>query len=355
MQLEWLQPIILAKPWPMTTADTSLLLAVFERTPDMICIVDKEGWFRQVNQAVLHTLGYSREELLARPVAALIHPDDLERTRLKRNDLLNNDPLINFQNRYISKDGSVVWLQWTSVYIPEKEIVFAIAKNITAQKKAELEIEENFKKYKALTAHFKHLVEEDRQYVSTALHEELGQLATVLKLHFEWLSTLPLLFDNNSQALIEQGMTAAQILIDKIRKLSYAISPAQIDDLGLDTAMRSLCDEFVRMAGLPCKYVSSFEEDKLTREIKLDLFRICQEALTNILQYGQSTQVSVHLVQRKTRIELVIRDNGGGVKHESKQSFGLKNMRRRAHSINGEFDVKTKRSEGTTVSIRVAT
>ena len=339
----------------MTTEEASLLLAVFEKTLDMICIVDREGWFKQVNQAVIQTLGYTKEELLARPVAALIHPDDLEKTRLKRKNLLQNDPLINFQNRYIAKNGDVIWLQWTSVYIPEKEMVFAIAKNITAKKKAEIKIEENFKKYKELATHFKHLAEQERQYVATALHEELGQLATVLKLHFEWLGTLPLDFDNSSQERIDQGLIVAQILIDKIRKLSYAISPAQIDDLGLEVAMRSLCDEFIRMAGISCKFISSFEEAKLSREIKLDLFRICQEALTNIIQYGQSTQVSVHLVQKKTKIELVIRDNGGGFEHENRQTFGLKNMQRRAHSINGEFDVRTKKHEGTTVSVRVAT
>src|SRR5947208_16928043 len=115
------------------------MLDLFERTFDLVCIVDKPGWFKKVNPAVTKTLGYSEDELFARPVSALIHPDDLEMTAKRRNDLLNNKPLLNFQNRYISKSATIVWLEWTSVYIPEQEVVFAIAKDITARKLVEIE------------------------------------------------------------------------------------------------------------------------------------------------------------------------------------------------------------------------
>ena len=152
---------------------------MFERTLDLVCIVDRQGWFKHVNPAVIKTLGYNRDELFSEPVSARIHPDDKALTRAVREKLLNNEPLVNFQNRYVAKDGRVVWLQWTSVYIPEKEVVFAIAKDITVKRNAEIETEKNFRKYKELTAHFKDLVEKDRQFFASELHEELGQLAAV--------------------------------------------------------------------------------------------------------------------------------------------------------------------------------
>ena len=233
--------------------------------------------------------------------------------------------------------------------------MFAIAKDITIRRNAEIETENNFKKYKELTAHFKDLVEKDRQFFASELHEELGQLASVLKITFEWICSLPLQLDRASQERMQYGLTTAKILIDKIRKLSYSINPSQIDELGLDAVLRSVCNEFVLMTGIRCHYESSFEEEKLNHEIKLDLFRICQEALANVIQHAQATEVAIQLIQKKNKIELSVRDNGKGFEHENKQTFGLKNMHRRAASINGEFAVKSKKSKGTTVSISVET
>src|SRR6476660_6848284 len=92
------------------------LISLFEKTPDLVCIVDKPGWFIDINQAVENTLGYTREELFAQPVSFFIHPEDREKTAARRFELLEEKPLLNFQNRYVTKSGSYVWLEWTSVY-----------------------------------------------------------------------------------------------------------------------------------------------------------------------------------------------------------------------------------------------
>lgn len=81
-----------------------------------------------------------------------MHPEDREPTAYHRTKLLEGTALINFENRYVSKNGKVIWLHWTSTYIPDKEVVFAIAKDVT-QKKIEKEIEENYKKFKRLATH----------------------------------------------------------------------------------------------------------------------------------------------------------------------------------------------------------
>ena len=337
------------------TSEKSLLFDVFEQTLDLVCIVDKKGWFLEVNPAVLHTLGYTKEELFSEPVSSRIHPDDRERTKESRNRLLENEPLLNFQNRYLTRDGRIIWLQWTSVYIPEKEVVFAIAKDITTKKKADLETEENFKKFKELTDHFKQFVEKDRQFFAAELHEELGQLATVIKMDLEWFSSLQFDLDPQSKKRMEQGMNTVQTLINRIRRLSYSINPSQIDDLGLDEVLRSLCREFTCITGIRSEYSGSFNEDILTREIKLDLYRICQEALSNVMKHSHATEVSVRLVQKKKKIELIVRDNGEGFDHENKQTFGLKNMRSRVASVNGEIEIRSIKTKGTRVSATVPT
>jgi PAS domain S-box-containing protein len=328
------------------------MLDLFEKTLDLVCIVNKAGWFLKINPAVVNTLGYAHDELLSRPVAELIHPEDRERTAQRRSELLNNIPLLNFQNRYVAKSGEVVWLEWTSVYIPEREVVFAIAKNITQRKESELEIEENYKKYKNLAAHFKQHVEKDRLYFATELHEELAQLATVAKMDFELVASQ---HSENGMVKkrIEHGLATTQLLIDKIRKLSYSINPARIEDLGLDTVLRALCHEFSAVTGIPSSYNSNYKESHLEYEVKLDLLRICQEALLNVMYHAEATQVTIKLEEKKNRIKLSVIDNGRGFSHKSKNSFGLKNMQGRADFINGELEIESEESKGTKVSVSV--
>lgn len=331
------------------------MLDLFEQTPDLVCIVDKTGWFKKVNPAVIKTLGYSEKELLAQPVSVLIHPGDREITAKRRTDLLNNEPLLNFQNRYVSKNGDIVWLEWTSIYIPGKEVVFAIAKDITSRKIIEIEIENNYKKYKDLAEHFKQHVEKDREYFAAELHEEIAQMATVVRMHFESVERLYNAKDTAVIKSIEHGLATCELLINKIRKLSYSMNPSRIEELGLNVVLKSLCQEFSTLTKIECNYEGRFRENLLDYEIKLDLLRICQEALLNVMHHAQATQVKIKLEAKKNKIELSITDNGKGFSHESKQSFGLSKMHGRAASINGILQIKTAKSKGTTVSVSVDT
>jgi PAS domain S-box-containing protein len=330
------------------------MLDLFERTPDLVCIVSKAGWFKKINPAVIKTLGYTEKELFARPVSELIYPGDREITANRRQQLLNNTPLLNFQNRYVAKSGAIVWLEWTSVYIPEKEVVFAIAKDITSRKQVEIEIEENYKKYKTLASHFKQHVEVDRQNLATELHEELAQIATVIKMDIDLVANQKQV-DEFFHQRVTHAMQTCELLINKIRKLSYSINPSRIEELGLETVLRSLCDEFSEQTGIPCNYQSSYREEDLEYEVKLDLVRICQEALLNVMHHAQATHVKIKLEEKKSRIELSIIDNGKGFQHESRQRFGLRNMHGRAASINGKLQIKSKQEQGTSVTVSVNT
>jgi len=109
----------------------------FEIAPDLLCIAGFDGYFKKINPAVSKTLGYSMEELLSRPISSFIHPEDHEVSARRRSSLSEGQSLINFENRYIAADGSIVWLSWTSVPIKRDQLIFAIAKNITYRKQLE--------------------------------------------------------------------------------------------------------------------------------------------------------------------------------------------------------------------------
>ncbi|HEU4901584.1 MAG TPA: PAS domain S-box protein [Flavisolibacter sp.] len=330
------------------------MFALFEMTPDLVCIVSKEGYFQQINPAVSNKLGYSEEELLASPVSTFIHPDDKERTAQVRSKLLEDQPLLNFQNRYVAKTGESVWLEWTSIYLPDQEIVFAIAKDITAGKKAELALEDNYRKYKNLTTHFKRNIEKDRHFLAAELHEDLAQTAASIKLNLDWIKTCEPHLSDVSKKRIEQVIDTSTILITKIRKLVYSIGEDRIGKFGLQSVLQSLCGEFTALSGIQCRSQINFDESCLSHETKLDIYRICQEALSNSLQHAQASLVTIAVQQVDDQIELTIADNGIGFDpSQEKHTFGFLTMKGRALTINGSLFIESKINNGTKVTLLV--
>lgn len=106
----------------------------FDLSHDLLCIAGFDGYFKRVNPAVCKVLGYTEKELLSKPINYFQHPDDKEITQKYREPILHGKPLTNFENRYITKRGDIVWFAWTSIPVQDEELIYAIAKNITHRK-----------------------------------------------------------------------------------------------------------------------------------------------------------------------------------------------------------------------------
>jgi len=119
------------------STDVFNLELFFELSPDLLCIAGFDGYFKKINPTVSRTLGYSNAELFARPIDSFVHPDDRDITSKSRENIKRDNPLLNFENRYVTKSGEIVWLSWTSMPIKSESVVFAIAKVITHKKKLE--------------------------------------------------------------------------------------------------------------------------------------------------------------------------------------------------------------------------
>lgn len=330
------------------------MFAFFEMTPDLVCIAGKDGFFKKINPAVSKKLGYPEEELFANPVSSFIHPEDKQVTGSERRKLLEGKALINFQNRYITKTGEIVWLEWTSIYLPDKEVVFAIAKDVTQRKQAEKETEEKYQKFKNLAVHFKSIMEEDRKYLAVELHEELAQLASIVKLDFDWLNVNESTLQTSSKKRVEHGLIIAELLINTIRRISFSVSPHMIEDLGLNAALKLHCKEFSILSGVTCTFESAYDESALTREVKLDFFRICQESLMNVMCHAQANNVKVRIENAGSKICLTITDYGNGFEVNSQKPIpGLIRMQERVASINGELTIQSITGKGTTISVTV--
>lgn len=135
----------------------------FDLSPDLLCIAGFDGYLKRINPAVSKLLGYTAEELMSRPINEFVYPDDQISTNLARNELRSRVSLFNFENRYVTKTGDIVWLLWTSLPIESDKLIYAIAKNITYKKELEEErnlhlaeltkINNDFKELTYTTAH----------------------------------------------------------------------------------------------------------------------------------------------------------------------------------------------------------
>lgn len=113
------------------------LSRIFSFSPDIICVAGMDGYFKKVNPAMSRLLGYTQDELLAHPISSFTHPDDRRKTEMEIDAINLNKAAKNFKNRLMAKDGSVVWLSWTTRTFYEEGKVYSIARDITEQKELE--------------------------------------------------------------------------------------------------------------------------------------------------------------------------------------------------------------------------
>jgi PAS domain S-box-containing protein len=103
----------------------------FDSSIDMLCIANYEGYFEDVNPAFIKLLGFTKAELLSKKINDFVFDEDKDATQATRSSLHENKKLVNFQNRYVKKNGEIIWLSWSAVPVDEEKLVYAIAKNIT--------------------------------------------------------------------------------------------------------------------------------------------------------------------------------------------------------------------------------
>ena len=171
----------------------------------------------------------------------------------------------------------------------------------------------------------------------------------------DWISANTPELSGLPKSRMEHASAILELCINKIRKISFAVSPYMLDILGLNKTLQSLCNEFAILNNTPCLFEVSYTETDLTQEIKLDFFRICQEALSNIMLHAQANCVKISIKDIGDQICLSIIDDGNGfdIKHQ-KYISGLTGIRERVVSINGHLTIESENGKGTKIYIKVA-
>lgn len=144
--------------------------------------------------------------------------------------------------------------------------------------------------------------------------------------------------------------------IHVVRRIASELRPSVLDTLGLAAALEWQAQQFQAHTGIMCRYEGAAEHLGLDQEQATAIFRIFQEALTNVLRHAQATRIDVTLEEEAAALVLTISDNGRGITEDEpygQHSLGLLGMRERAHLIGGRLDITGIKGQGTTVLLRV--
>jgi signal transduction histidine kinase len=199
--------------------------------------------------------------------------------------------------------------------------------------------------------------EAERRRISLELHDEAGQFLTALKLSLNMIQTE---LGSHSSALTSQMAEASQLtdtIIEKLRTLAHDLRPPAIDALGLNQVIQDLCRKTARQTGVEIAYSGS--QIDFPTHIQLSLYRVVQEALTNIIKHANASRVEVCLAVDAEQISLVVSDNGCGFSLtdlsalKSFDGIGLLGIQDRIEAIGGAFAIKTQPHQGTILSVMI--
>ncbi|HEY0244742.1 MAG TPA: PAS domain-containing sensor histidine kinase [Mucilaginibacter sp.] len=301
----------------------------FELSPDLICIAGYDGFFKRINPTVSKILGYTNAELFARPINEFVHPDDQDITAGNRENLKKNTPLLNFENRYITKTGEIVWLSWTSMPIDSEKVVFAIAKNITHKRK--LEDDRN-----SHLANLTKINNDLKQLTYTTSHDLRSPVNNLLSI-FSFLD-LSKIQDEETIEFINMLRSAAEDL--KATLNNYVDVLSQKDGLNIDVeevdlkecldailySLRSLIQD--SRAGINI----DFSEAGKIKFNKSYLESIFLNLITNSIKYARTDLAPVITIQSKVEngvSQLIFTDNGMG--------FDMEKVKNRIFGFNQKF------------------
>jgi signal transduction histidine kinase len=229
-------------------------------------------------------------------------------------------------------------------------------KDISERKRTEEQLIRSRRRLRELASHLESAREMERTRIAREVHDELGQSLTALKMELHWcLKRLP----EDDSELLEKARSLPGLVDDNVRlvhRISSELRPGLLDNLGLSAAMEWQATQFQERTGIPYDIVCEPSDIVLDQTRSTALFRIFQEALTNIIRHADATNVEIVLSERAAEVELVVNDNGRGITEQQiadPKSFGLMGIRERVHALGGTVRISGGRDKGTTLWVRI--
>ncbi len=332
--------------------------SIFEKSRDAICLIDSEGRYLMVNDAMCELTGVSREELVDKHYSTFVDKEThelMEQYWLRRQ---GNQPAPDrYEFKLIRTDGDIRIIDNvpTVIHFQDKPpLTLAILRDVTERRRMEDALE-------SMRSKLLNLQESERSKISRVLHDTIGQNIGILDFN---LATIVEILDETSResisGLIDNMRNVIRGTGDKLRDISSGLHPRLVQELGLVAGVHNLIDRFQGATGIEVHSSIQINELHIDESVAVNLYRIVQEALTNIVKHSKCGSVLFEMAVDDGRLGVMVKDDGTGFSLEDvsqrdieQRGMGLFIMEERAKAIGGRLQIHSEPEQGTKVEVEV--
>jgi len=325
--------------------------AVFEAAPDGVVLVDGRGRIREANRRTGELFGYARDELLDAPIECLV-PEAVRDGHVGQRAAFMEDPHarpmgIGLELRGLRSDGTTFPVEISLSPLRTERGLFVIATIRDVTQRLRL---------RAFGLGALRAAEEERRRIARELHDDTAQRLAAIQLRLRLLADESSLSDR--AALLEEVREDLREAGEAVRRIARGLRPPALEDAGVVTALRSHVRARVEEGGPAVDFEADSVDGVLDDEGKLVLYRVVQEALSNIVRHADASSVSIRIERVGRSVRAVIRDDGRGFEvarahREDGRGLGLVGMRERAGLVGGRVEVESEPGGGTRVELEI--
>lgn len=318
-----------------------------------------ELYFPYISEGSESLVGHAPATLRRQEIGlrSVVHPDDRADYHRVQDLAIDSDSDWAWQGRIMTRDGRQRWAEIKAITrrLADGTMVWdGIVWDITESKRIELELASSREQLRELSAHLESVREEEKARIAREVHDELGQMLTVLKLETSMCELAYAQLDPGLNERLNSMKKLIAQLFQLVRDVATALRPP-ILDAGIASAIEWQARRFEARTQIPCLVQVPENLPALSDAKATGLFRILQEALTNVMRHAQAHTVELTLAIDGQDLCLTISDDGVGFAASSGRptSFGLVGMRERVLMLGGSLSLESSVGEGTTLSVRV--
>ncbi|XUX00042.1 MAG: PAS domain-containing sensor histidine kinase [Dehalogenimonas sp.] len=336
----------------------NLYEVIFDNTQTATAITDETTIILLVNHKFCELSGYSKGEIEGKLSWKVLKPgDDLPRSLRVMNKFFDSDEIV-YSNETILVDKSknihpvMIYMQ----KIPGTNYQITSLIDVSQIKNAEKALKQSRAKLRRLASHLVEVREIERKTLAHEIHDQLGQALTGINIDLDWLARK---LQGSDAELVEKiNLLGQQVesTIQEVKRISSDLRPRILDELGVVAAIEWIATELQRRTGIECNLEFRPKEFSLDSDSSTNLFRICQEALTNVTRHSHATFVNIRMYKTDKFITLRIRDNGVGIKAaeiDNSKSFGIVGIKERVMALGGTIRIIGRSGIGTILTVVV--
>ncbi|HTD89123.1 MAG TPA: PAS domain S-box protein, partial [Burkholderiales bacterium] len=347
---------------------------IVDSSGDAIVTREISGNILTWNPAAQRLFGYTRAEMMGMAGGSLYSPNMPPEHRDLNQRIMSGESIANFETLRRRKDGSDVQVEVTKSLVRNRhgELIgiSSVFRDITERKRMEAElhrlhdeqrhavvqVRESRDRLRELSSALQTIREEEKTRIARELHDELGQALTALKMD---ITAIESELDPAHEALRKRTGGMKQLIdatVMSVRRISADLRPVMLDNLGLVSTLEWLTKEFSGRTGIVVDLDISDENLGVGGDAATAIFRIVQEALTNVLRHSGADWVGIGVMRRSGNVVVRVSDNGTGFtdadKHKSR-SFGLLGMHERAYVLGGKLTISCPAQGGTQIEATI--